>query len=728
MTAVFRAARWLCDPEFRDLIPRPVLHPARRKPEPAPAPHRTDLRHRHLLVRRDFTLATVPVVSQLRITADDYYRLWINGTFIGQGPAPGYPQHYYVNTWDITAHLRPGANLIAVQVYYQGLVNRVWTSGDYRQGLAVELLAGDEVLLASDASWRCRVAREFTGTDTIGYETQFLEHIDSRLALPGWREPGFDDHDWDHLTEKSVHDYRFVLQPTPAVAVYRQDPATLTTVAPGHYRIDFGHEITGALTMRAHGPAGTTIELRCGEELTPTGEVRDAMRCNCTYRETWTLSGRPHDELEHFDYKAFRYAEIVAPDGVVDLASIAAIVRHYPVGPDAARFACSVPLVERIWDICRVGVTMGAQEGFLDCPSREKGQYLGDITIAGHAHLYLSGDPRLSAKALVDFAQSTAICPGLMAVAPGSFMQEIADFSLQWPLHLWRYYQHTGDRATLVALAPVADGILDHFRRWRRADGLLTDVDAKWNLVDWPANLRDDYDHELPDPPAPGIHNVINAFFHGALLMVNRIHAALGQPVYEDPVPFAAAFRAAFHRADGLFADTPISQHRSLHANAVALFAGLVAPADVPAVIAHLRAKRFSCGVYMAYFVLRGLAANGAHDLVWELITGSDEHSWSTMVGEGASSCFEAWGKDQKWNTSLCHPWASSPVPVLVEDLLGLTPAEPGWTRIAFRPRLPAGIAHLRLELTVPSGRLIVEHRAGTTTLTAPPGVVIDRG
>ena len=41
------------------------------------------------------------------------------------------------------------------------------------------------------------------------------------------------------------------------------------------------------------------------------------------------------------------------------------------------------------------------------------------------------------------------------------------------------------------------------------------------------------------------------------------------------------------------------------------------------------------------------------------------------MLNEGATSTFEAWGKDLKWNTSLCHPWGSSPIIFIIEDLLG---------------------------------------------------------
>ena len=75
----------------------------------------------------------------------------------------------------------------------------------------------------------------------------------------------------------------------------------------------------------------------------------------------------------------------------------------------------------------------------------------------------------------------------------------------------------------------------------------------------------------------------------------------------------------------------------------------------------------------MAYFLLKALANAGRYGDVYSLITSTDENSWYNMVREGGTTCFEAWGKEKKWNTSLCHPWASAPVSVFLEDILGLS-------------------------------------------------------
>lgn len=68
------------------------------------------------------------------------------------------------------------------------------------------------------------------------------------------------------------------------------------------------------------------------------------------------------------------------------------------------------------------------------------------MTITGASHLLLTGDPSLLKKAIENQVQSLQFTPGMLAVAPGSFMQEIADYSLQFPLSVWRYYLYTGDR------------------------------------------------------------------------------------------------------------------------------------------------------------------------------------------------------------------------------------------------------------------------------------------
>ncbi|WP_127588281.1 family 78 glycoside hydrolase catalytic domain [Paenibacillus koleovorans] len=727
------SAKWIQDPSFLGKASLSMLH---KEMEPRPelaAAHPEELRNRHMLVRKVWSLETMPSSAYLDITADDYYKLYVNGRFVAQGPAQGYPFHYFYNRLDVRPYLAEGENVVAVHVYYQGLINRAYNSGDLRQGLIAELVADGEVLLGTDGTWKYAAAEEFVSGGTVGYETQYLENIDARLVKRGWRDTAslYDDSNWQPCAEVES-DHTLVLQPTPTLSVYEKLPVRVEELAPMRVLIDFGTEVTGQLFVRARGAGGDVIEVRCAEELEEDGRsAKYRMRCNCTYAERWTLSDSEEwDVLEFYDYKAFRYAELEwsGEDVRVDWTSLRAVVRHYPMEEGGCTWSSSDSLVDRIWDICRNGVIYGSQENFVDCPSREKGQYLGDNTIIGHAHMYLSGDLRLVRKSLEDFARSTALCPGMLAVAPGSFMQEIADFSLQWPMQLWQYYRQSGDRVFLAELYPVALGILEYFARYEQ-DGLLRNVTEKWNLVDWPENLRDEYDFPLTKPVGEGCHSVINAFYYGCMAVVQDIETELGVP-FEDRLPLRRkAYREAFYReSSGLFVDAVGSSHSSLHANALSLLFGLVPEEAKGSVVALLREKRFSCGVYMAYFVLKALAKAGEYELVYDLISSEDTRSWGNMVREGATTCFEAWGKDQKWNTSLCHPWASAPIPVLIEDIVGLQPGRPGWTEIRFAPRIPTSrLERFELTVQVASGVINVRCEQGQLSIEAPPHVKVVR-
>ena len=129
------SGKWITDSEFAAAVPRNVFHRQLQPLDLTPDAHP----NRHILFRRRFTLPEPPRRARLYITADDYYKLYLNGTFVAQGPAPSYPFRCGYNEIDVTPYLRQGENVLAVHTLYQGLINRVWVSGDDRHGLLCDL-------------------------------------------------------------------------------------------------------------------------------------------------------------------------------------------------------------------------------------------------------------------------------------------------------------------------------------------------------------------------------------------------------------------------------------------------------------------------------------------------------------------------------------------------------------------------------------------------------------
>ncbi|MGI5959909.1 MAG: family 78 glycoside hydrolase catalytic domain [Massiliimalia sp.] len=680
--------RWICAREFADCCPINVFH--RECESPTLPEHPEKLKNFHMTVRKTFDSRLFENAKQrlIRITADDYFKLYLNQQFVGQGPAPGYYFSYYYNEFDIAPYLRSGENQIEIRVYYQGLINRVWNSGDLRQGVIADLLADNVPVLWTDSSWQYARNGSYIGKRTTGYETLYLEDVDSRIPLTQWAS----------CAEKET-DYTFYPKPFPALSVSEISPVKVIHQPDGLF-LDFGQEITGNLKIQAFGTSGKQIVIECGEELDESGQVRWDMRCNCQYREFWTLK-EGENLLEQYDYKGFRYVQLRFPSDV-SIHRVLAVVRHFPFPENSAQLTSENPVLEQVFNLCKNTVQYGSQESFIDCPTREKGQYTGDLTITGASQLLLTGDPRLLRRAIDLQVDSLSIAPGMMAVVPGSFMQEIADYSLQFPLSVWRYYQYTGDRTFLSEMVKPCENILTYFSQYARQDGLLEGVREKWNLVDWPKNLRDGYDFPLTIPIGPGCHNVINGFYIGCVMMVEKIKAELGIPYTKQSEHLQQAFNKAFFRPSlGRYVDHEHSSHSSIHANCIPAFYGLIPAGYEKQVGDYLVHRGMVCGVYMAFFLLKGLARLDRYEDVWKFLVSTGDHSWYNMIRQGATTCFEAWGAEQKWNTSLCHPWASAPVSVLIEDLAGLCPTSPGkgWS---FHPHFPssAGKIHLKVPTT----------------------------
>ncbi|MBQ8287404.1 MAG: family 78 glycoside hydrolase catalytic domain [Clostridia bacterium] len=652
---------FISHPDFVGLSPLPVFHKEHKK---IPYSHSADLQNKHILYRRRATFGGFSRAI-LRITADDFYKLYINGRYVTEGPAPGYPHAYYVNEIDVTDHLVEGENVFAVHTYYQGLRNRVWVSGDLRQMLYCSLSLDGEVVLVSDESWKCAYHTGYTACGRIGYDTAFAECYDSASPEDKFFEKDFDDSKWDLAKVNTTGGWSLIPQTSEQIAVYPMLPETCKRTERG-LRLTFPTEAVGVLTAQARGNRGDTVILRYGEELSADGSPRYEMRCNCRYEEKWILSGG-EDILRQFDYKAFRYAELIFPDSV-EISDVSMTVRHYPY-QKRREYATDNENLRKVLNLCENTVKYGTQEQFIDCPTREKGAYLGDMMVSGRAQAILTGDTTLLKQVAENFGRTSFICPGLMAVTGCSHMQEIADYSLEYPALIAWIYSVDGDLDFLRRAEPWATGVYEYFRQFERLDGLLEKVTDKWNLVDWPAGLRDGYDFPLTNPVGEGLHNVINALWYGLKLAIGEIYGILGKSADVGAEKTRSAFVKTFYRAEtGLFADSAESDHASVHSQIFPLLFGIGCEDEAlkRRLVEIIAAKKLaSMGVYMAYFALAALKQAGEGALCEALAT--DEGAWVNMLREGASVTFEAWGIEQKWNTSLFHPWAVAPIVVFCD-------------------------------------------------------------
>jgi hypothetical protein len=151
-------------------------------------------RNVHAYFRRDFKLARVPAKAAIRLFADSRYLLTVNGAAIGHGPARHRGEDAEFDEHDLSAHLRPGANVIAVHVVSFGISTFFHRFG---RGAFVAWGKLGTVDLATPGEWRCRRA---TGYDADSLPMSFtsppIDVLDERADVPGWNRLDADLSGW----------------------------------------------------------------------------------------------------------------------------------------------------------------------------------------------------------------------------------------------------------------------------------------------------------------------------------------------------------------------------------------------------------------------------------------------------------------------------------------------------------------------------------------------------
>lgn len=650
------SAMRITTPEFAPLETINVFH---RQLDKTPVPP-SAYENRHILFRREFdTEATEGAV--IYITADDYYKLWINGEFAGMGPAPSYTFRYNYNKIDISPYLKPGRNVIAVHTYYQGLINRVWTSGDNLHMFCCALDIGGRRVLESDKSWKYACHTGYSHLGTTGYKTQFRERYDAGAPEVGFEHPCFDDSGWSYAVEAAKSPHTLVEQETAMLTFETMRPASVRRE--GETVIfDLGQMVVGYPSFTIKGKKGDVAGIFCGQELNPDGSVRYKLRCNCEYAEEMVLSGC-EDRLVQYDYKAFRYVELHLPPGArFNSDSFYVTARHYPFAETAKPFLDGYEgeereTLERIWKLCSDTLRYGVQEVIQDCPDREKGFYLGDGCYTALTHLALTGDPSICRKMIYDALASEFITPGLVTCLDCSFMQEIAEYPLMFIGFVWAYYRFTGDRELLFDVKQGLKNILEDYRaRYEGENGLLSHLD-RWCVVEWPAPYRDGYDVDIAEGKVcEAEHAAINAYYVFAVKIMNLICRETGEGDYRPFEPLREGFIAAFYDPEsGLFRDSTVSEHKSFPASAFAYSFGLCPDeACEERIEAWLEERTVAKSNFFVTFplLMRLMLKGRREDVCRQLLAPG---AWRRLLDEGATVTFEGWGADCKWNTSLFH-------------------------------------------------------------------------
>jgi hypothetical protein len=166
-------------------------------------------------------------------------------------------------------------------------------------------------------------------------------------------------------------------------------------------------------------------------------------------------------------------------------------------------------------------------------------------------------------------------------------------------------------------------------------------------------------------------HISINAYYYRAVCCLNRMAKELGEAPYRDEKELQNAILNAFYDAEKhIFYDGVNNRHVSLPGNVFAYAFEVVKDAEFDQNFLALLAEKGEDQTFLftSFPLLCRWAREGNFESIKKMIL--HENTWSRMLREDATTTFEGWGKDCKWNTSLFHMTMSAVAMFMVDAKL----------------------------------------------------------
>lgn len=633
------------------------------------------------LFRKSF-LVPDPAEAALRICGLGFFQGMLNGLPITEDRlVPGWSNYeerhfrdlryplrdtfhnriYYME-YDVTSLLRPGGNILAVQLGNGWYNDYSYTAeGDMVYGLpklcfqlSVRRRNGTTFLVVSDESLLTSESEILRNNIHIG------EVHDLRRRDDGWTRLEFDDGDWKRASAVPAPNAEFCRQDFPADRVARVLTPKLIRKDAGRSVYDCGENITGYPVLRLPASEGNETAVRHSEEFDPVAGVLDFSSTGSKKQiqeDRYICGGREFLCHPQFTWHGFRYFEVTgkAPAPVERVE-----VLHADV-PVIASFESSNETLNWLFK-----AYLRSQLGNLhcgvpsDCPHRERLGYTGDGQVTCRAAMFSLNMKQIYRKWMRDIVDGQDLNTGHVqhtapfaggGGGPGGWGGAV--FILPW-----QFYLHYGDASLLEQYFPNILLWLDYMEHCCENGLVVHEEEGGWCLGDWCApNMT------IPEPfvntyyYVKGLETALRA---GKLLdramdygeLQRRAHSARAAitAAYFDPA--VGSFCGGANGADAFAVDLGLGDSRTLSC--------LIAR--------YSDSGSLDTGIFGTDLLIDILFQKGCGSLAYQLLTSASAASFYHMRQAGATTLWEDWEGKKSHN----HPMFGGVAYSLFTYLLGI--------------------------------------------------------
>ncbi len=694
----------------------PAANPADSLPSPSP------------LFRHAFHVNGPIRSARAYVTSLGLYELHLNGSRVGdQLFTPGwtsYRRRLQYQTYDVTALLRPGNNVIGAILgdgWYRGYLGFLGQRNLYGRRLAfllqleIRYQDGRTERVVSDADWK-----DATGPILMS-DIYRGETYDARRERTGWAAPAYDDHDWTPVALVDPPATTLVASVSPPVRRVRElRPVSIQQATSGETVFDLGQNFTGWTRLVVRGASGTTVTLRYAEVLDKDGHLYTANLRGASQTDRYTLNGSGEERYEpHFTFHGFRYVGVTGLPHPADSTTITGIAVSSDLAPTGL-FETSDTLLNRL----QRNIVWGERSNFLDvptdCPQRdERLGWTGDAQVFSRTAAFNLNVSGFFAKWLADLAADQDSSGSVPWVIPDLFSDSVhfggtAGWSDAAVIIPWTMYATYGDRGLLQRQYLSMRAWVEYARRRAGADLIWR---PGWQFGDWLALHSD-------DPSYPGATTgtdlIATAFLaHSADLVA---HAAAVLKKADDAARYGALFRAIRDAFDREFVSAAGRVGENTQTSyALALAFSLLPDSIVPIAADRLAQDVRARGIHLTTgflgtpVLLHALSDNGHVRLAFDLLTQRSYPSWLYPISRGATTMWERWDgirpdssfEDPGMN-SFNHYAFGAVGDWMYRNIGGidLDPAAPAYKKARIAPRVGAGLTSARASLETPYGTL----------------------
>ena len=483
-------------PSNRDYIGTGTVN-AKGKPDwKATAP----LSRQSIWLKKEMKLPADVHKATMKIVGLGFYELSINQQQVTDAVfAPlwsDYDKTVFYNTYDVTALLKKGKNLLSV-LLGNGFYNE--QGGRYTKmkvsygpptlycSLEIELKNGRTVCIVSDNSWKYSPS-SITFNSIYGGEDE-----DARIT-PSWKPVVIQKAPRGILRQQIAQPVK-MMEYFGVKSRHQLTPQEIAkasnakhSIPAGTFVLDMGQNLAGFPQIKVSGKVGQQVRLYLSETLTAQGTCNQK-QSGSPYYLTYTLSGKGEKSADgkrietwhpHFTYYGYRYIQVEGavmkgdenPDGKPVIEDIQSCF-VYNSAAKIGNFECSNPMFNRAYQIIDRAIRSNWQAVWTDCPHREKLGWLEQDWLNGEGLVYNYDCRSMIEQTMQNIADAQHANGAVPTTAPeyiyfkGKWLDPFAE-SPEWGGALvalpFLYLQHYGDDRMVKKYAPQMFRYVDYLQ------------------------------------------------------------------------------------------------------------------------------------------------------------------------------------------------------------------------------------------------------------------------